>query len=709
MVKLTERVFDFISVLFPRTLKSFIATAIILVLVLPLIIGKATEVFDKSTWDEDKDRGAVTGVQDAFGDEFDIVFPDDKIWPGSQDWQNWSPADSMWFYTTTQGSNLIPYDFFMVLEEEGSNTLFRANENIAYYRYIPLKSTSSNPDGLPLGFVKDTYRGSEYVGFTCAACHTTQINYQGVGMRIDGGPAMSDMYSFLMDMDKALTATWDDEVKRQRFVDGVLARNDVAKMFKGGRNFSSAEEVEEALNTFKNRIKNYVVINHSSPGYGYARLDAFGRIFNRTLEHLLNKDAIVSVLRDSLDADELAIVVGNLNDVIINNHDFVRLFEQLEPLLSPKQILRIRDALFNKPDAPVSYPYLWDIPQHDFVQWNGLAANAGVGPIGRNSGEVIGVFATLDWQEESGFSLSALLGGQGTGKHISFRSSINVGNLRHLEDRLISLQSPQWPEDVLGKIDPDKARRGRKTFLKLCSSCHQDIDRSAEDRRVIAQMLKVSKAGTDRTMADNSVGRVGKSGILKNQYQAFDVGKILIQDTAPVAVLLTAATTNVVTTPDYDKGYVRRWSEWIYHLVAAFFSNEIKASIKSGNYNPDTTAEPFNSLMAYKARPLNGIWATAPYLHNGSVPTLYDLLLRKKRPADPEEGEYRPDEFRVGKREFDPKKVGFVSSGFGSENLAQRDGTRFLTELRGNSNAGHEYGKLSPEQRYELVEYMKTL
>jgi hypothetical protein len=55
-------------------------------------------------------------------------------------------------------------------------------------------------------------------------------------------------------------------------------------------------------------------------------------------------------------------------------------------------------------------------------------------------------------------------------------------------------------------------------------------------------------------------------------------------------------------------------------------------------------------ILGYKFRPLTGIWATAPYLHNGSVPTLYDLLLP---PSD------RPTSFYVGTREFDPVKVGF--------------------------------------------------
>lgn len=118
--------------------------------------------------------------------------------------------------------------------------------------------------------------------------------------------------------------------------------------------------------------------------------------------------------------------------------------------------------------------------------------------------------------------------------------------------------------------------------------------------------------------------------------------------------------------------------------------------------------------MAYKARPLNGIWATAPYLHNGSVPTLYDLLLPKRRVSDPIEGEYRPDEFMVGSREFDPAKVGLKSIGY--------DGFLFRTSIWGNNNNGHEYASgltpqpdgtflpaLTKEQRLDLLEYLKSL
>ena len=97
---------------------------------------------------------------------------------------------------------------------------------------------------------------------------------------------------------------------------------------------------------------------------------------------------------------------------------------------------------------------------------------------------------------------------------------------------------------------------------------------------------------------------------------------------------------------------------------------------------------------AYKARPLNGIWATAPFLHNGSVPNLRALL---DAPAD------RPQSFSLGGWEYDPARVGYAPyNGPG----------RFIydTTKLGNSNAGHTWGTgLSDADKDALVEYLKTL
>ena len=137
-------------------------------------------------------------------------------------------------------------------------------------------------------------------------------------------------------------------------------------------------------------------------------------------------------------------------------------------------------------------------------------------------------------------------------------------------------------------------------------------------------------------------------------------------------------------------------------------------------------------LYAYKARPLNGIWATAPFLHNGSVPNLYELFLPSSCDGGRIPGKTcRSKTFTVGNRELDTRHVGFVQ---------RNDPELFVfdTSRPGNSNRGHEYAagitpiikrdeegkairrpdgtfeteKLAPmnhDQRMALVEYLKTL
>jgi mono/diheme cytochrome c family protein len=99
----------------------------------------------------------------------------------------------------------------------------------------------------------------------------------------------------------------------------------------------------------------------------------------------------------------------------------------------------------------------------------------------------------------------------------------------------------------------------------------------------------------------------------------------------------------------------------------------------------------------YQAVLLDGLWLRAPYLHNGSVPSLTDLLNAE---------DARPKKFFRGYDVYDPAKVGFVSEG----PEAARIGYEYDTSLPGNGNQGHTYGtSLTPEEKRELVEYLKTL
>jgi mono/diheme cytochrome c family protein len=100
----------------------------------------------------------------------------------------------------------------------------------------------------------------------------------------------------------------------------------------------------------------------------------------------------------------------------------------------------------------------------------------------------------------------------------------------------------------------------------------------------------------------------------------------------------------------------------------------------------------------YVAPPLDGVWATAPYLHNGSVPTLEDLLDSTRRPAL-----WKRD---FGNRDYDPEKVGWRY-----ETPTEAGGRdTYDTTLPGYGNSGHEFGdSLSAADRKAVIEYLKTL
>jgi hypothetical protein len=132
------------------------------------------------------------------------------------------------------------------------------------------------------------------------------------------------------------------------------------------------------------------------------------------------------------------------------------------------------------------------------------------------------------------------------------------------------------------------------------------------------------------------------------------------------------------------------------HRTDAWTQGEVEAWIKLAEEYDEFDFETIGKRVGYVAMPLDGVWARAPYLHNGSVPSLQDLL---KPP------EQRPELFYRGYDVYDPEKVGFISDG----PEAEQAGFRYDITVTGNGNGGHTYGtELSPEEKAALIEYLKT-
>lgn len=336
------------------------------------------------------------------------------------------------------------------------------------------------------------------------------------------------------------------------------------------------------------------------------------------------------------------------------------------------QVIRMTSDAKNslEPNAPNSFPLVWDAPRHDFVQWAGFAPNAGAGALGRNAGEVIGTYGRV---EVKNYKTEAEA-------QKGYRSSIEGLALVAMEESLRKLKSPRWPGDVLPPVDTKLLARGETLYKENCQTCHAILNREDPKRRVVAYVTGVDIVGTDPQSVKNLVAARAPTGILE--------GAI-----SPKGQRYGAEATALALLGDLVRRSLSAQAPAGVAALAGAKLNGMNETPKQGRFTKNSPQNPTAELLAYKARPLNGIWASAPYLHNGSVPTLYDLL----RPAAA-----RPKKFAVGRWQFDPKKVGYASDGDVP--------WVYDTAMTGNHNSGHEYGtSLSDEDRWALVEYLKTL
>jgi len=530
--------------------------------------------------------------------------------------QNWTDEDREYFYFTDQGSRLLPYEFFLNLELSESNQRLSSPENMLRYGFLPTRPSKNNPDGLPIGLT----RNKDFMGPTCAACHTQQLKYNNQFIRIDGGQAFIDLPMFLDEIVQSMEKTLTDENKFNRFATKIYGKSGTQ---------DKRDELKLRLQEQYEIRKDFNRRNHSDVAYGYSRLDAFGAI--------LNKGLYLTGVKDN----------------------------------------------FNTANAPTSYPYLWDTPQHDYVEWDGSQSNASLGALARNVGEVIGVFG--DITPETNIWLGFYDGG--------YSSSVQAGNLRGLEKVVAKLHSPLWP-DTFPEIDNDLAKRGRGLYEKHCLSCHLDIDRTDPDRMIQVRMSSLGVIQTDPLMATNAIFLMGKSGIFEGRKRFYTVGSVLGEE-APALYIVNNMMGGVLKNNSLQVLLAKRDAKKLGHPDEIHPPKYLDGKIvKKGEEVSEKT------LLAYKARPMNGVWTGAPFLHNGSVPNLYQLLL----PA-----EKRDKTFYIGTWEFDPVNVGYVST--------KTPGAFFFdTTLEGNSNAGHEYGTgeygkdpFTEDEIWALIEYMKTL
>jgi hypothetical protein len=506
--------------------------------------------------------------------------------------QGWSTEVQQRAWFTSFGSRLIPTAWLKALDQAGSGKRFMSDAHMDSLGFLVQSATPENPSAFPLGFTHEV--DADGREWSGLGCAACHTGE----VRYAGHRIRLDGGQGMLDFDRF----------EAQLVESLQATASDADSFARFANtLGTADELRDTLReelvALAGKLDARHRMNQVEVAYGHGRLDAFGQIFNAVAVQFLD-----------------------------------------------------RPQNRRAPDAPVSYPVLWDAPHLDFVQWNGSAPNKGPGPLLQNITTALAVYGSLDISRRAGID--------------GYASSINFTHLDQIENDLYALQAPQWPASIFGKLDADKLSRGSSIYAQQCLGCHELSDRNDAKRELKAVLTPLAEVGTDPRMAQNFLESVSDSGAFEGHKQGVVFGPELAARAQTSDLVVHAAVGAALGHP----------LETVRNAIASMHG-EIDSPLNS---HPD----------GYKARPLSGIWSSAPYLHNGSVPSLVELL---KPPAQ------RVAQFQVGSREFDPQSVGLAAtSGEGSD--------LFDTSLPGNTNIGHVYGtELDSAEKQDLLEYLKSL
>jgi mono/diheme cytochrome c family protein len=251
-------------------------------------------------------------------------------------------------------------------------------------------------------------------------------------------------------------------------------------------------------------------------------------------------------------------------------------------------------------------------------------------------------------------------------------TSVIFGSLVTLEGYLNQIPAPAWPASFPAP-DPTLAARGKSVYRATCAGCHDaTLDASG--------------------LYDPQVLDVGTDPNLRTRYLA----------TVNVGAPIGSGTLSTLLTPvvrQLDQGYCASAS--LSPTACLQLDDVYDATLNPAGRRAAPSL--FATATGYQAKPPAGMWAMAPFLHNGSVPTIADLL----SPASA-----RPATFAVGHSGYDTTRLGLVTYA-SLDATATAAGATFLydTSQPGNSNAGHEGAQfgttLSADDKTALLEYLK--
>jgi hypothetical protein len=564
------------------------------------------------------------------------------------------------FYHMAEGSEVYPLTWIKALETENGKLFL---DDVERMGFLP---DPDNKDGLPVGLTSGITVGLEplgpMVGLNCAACHVGELHYQGKRIRIDGAPNLLNTREFFKSLIDSALGTAKDPAKLIAFLARVKEIEEKtagvepskARLFARSLLIKVAKREDEAFKTILHPVIEKFINDEG-------KLEPFD--FKTALKDgAQDKKSLHDKITKELDPVDITNLLGKstfLKSVANDAEHKGAITQTLHDIYVSIRLLRAR-AIFLKKLGPVGLnPRTnWGPGRVDaFGSARTFLFDDKYEPINPVSYPPIFELATHNWFHydnntntflERNFGQALGVGAVYDPKTLN--STLQVHNLRKLEAMARKLSAPKWPEDVFGKIDQDRAGRGANLYAKYCADCH-DAPKTGE---AFVKLFELDDIKTDPERAKMFAEKLPKDSPFPD-------------------VLFSEAIKSV-----------------LFKLKTKEIANFPAAEKKEIEDQPVDWRGPGK----YSARTLKGSWSTAPYLHNGSVPTMDDLL----KPAKD-----RPTKFYVGSHQYDIEKLGYVND----------DKTiLYDTTTQGNSNSGHEgdkYGtNMSAEERKDLLEYLKT-
>lgn len=658
------------------------------------------------------------------------------------------------YYYTPQGTSLkgLEYDWFAHLEMPWGTDKFARPEHLRAYGFIvDDKPTDANPYQFPLGFTRHFDNASQayLLDISCAACHSGELiaekNGKRYGVRIDGGQAMHAFTTmqighFVPTLVASLASTYYNPFKFDRFARNLLGEN---------YNSTSKGELDRRFNTV---LWNFLKqgYNDTSKGLypleeGFGRTDALARIGN-------------TVFGDNLSAENYHLANGPVNYPPVWN---IWKFNWVQYGASVKQPMarNMGEALGVGARIQFTDPYGKPLQEDERFDSGVLPEN--IHRIETTLQQLKAppwpsdLFGDID--QEKADAGKILFQAHCVGCH---GPNVASETIKQVDAPLKTEADPVWIMEAIGiddiGTDPNAAYNFVNNRFNLSKTGLTDAEITATVRPIHMQQLQriarhILKSERLATILENPDTKAADL-TLKTQWvteHASEYAQLLkrfdqwntghanaagFADTIASVVAVTAnggdidAMTEDVKT-ELMRSRLQAMDQQIDQLnVESLTVGEalnITGIIIREKYYRDKhfsdakrlCMDGFGALdmpqqpLAYKARPLEGIWATPPFLHNGSVPSIYQLLSPVSE---------RDEVFFVGRKEYDPVNLGYLT-------MPESDsGFWFDTSKSGNNNTGHEFragyveyapgnqkqfgvigDEFTPEQRFQIIEYLK--